>query len=367
MHKFIVVLMIMALFGFCYCEKQDMETNKLYQKSSYQKAHFEKIKQINLNIQNDPFIGKVLSFKVVDQKFVLTDLMTKLVYKYDSSGKFVTTIGKVGQGPGEYQMPFEIAYDSSKNIYVCDQNTGIINLYDINGTFIKTINRNQPIIMFHKFLIDNNKNLLYLYCNNSGITVLRKMSINTFKEIYSLKLTKKDQSINNRFGIYFGFCFDPIHNNAYVSSPFDYKIKMVDINTGKIIREFGKPPTNYLPLNNKYYNIFFPAKFEVLNKVLKETTVSYGGMHFLNDKYLLIGFDNKEDKENSVINWITYDLSNEDRIYFLKDQAMKYYNLYASTNDYLYMYSNPREEEIESSNGVIHVYRIVLSSETVSQ
>ena len=46
---------------------------------------------------------------------------------FNKSGKFITNIGKVGQGPGEYQFVYDIAIDEkSKSIYVTSTGKSIL-------------------------------------------------------------------------------------------------------------------------------------------------------------------------------------------------------------------------------------------------
>jgi hypothetical protein len=52
--------------------------------------------------------------------FYVTDWDRKTVRKYDSDGKFLHSIGRPGQGPGEFQDVSEVRFDVEGNMYLHD-------------------------------------------------------------------------------------------------------------------------------------------------------------------------------------------------------------------------------------------------------
>ena len=63
------------------------------------------------------------------------------VFQFTPEGKFVRQIGRVGQGPGEYnQSVLAVAYDAAKKqIFLSDMRQGKVLVYSFDGTFIKDI------------------------------------------------------------------------------------------------------------------------------------------------------------------------------------------------------------------------------------
>jgi sugar lactone lactonase YvrE len=59
------------------------------------------------------------------------------VLKFDKTGKFIKEWGKLGTGPGEFDQPHALAFDSKGLLYVGDRNNNRIQVFDQNGTFIK--------------------------------------------------------------------------------------------------------------------------------------------------------------------------------------------------------------------------------------
>jgi sugar lactone lactonase YvrE len=59
------------------------------------------------------------------------------VLKFDKTGKFIKEWGKLGTGPGEFDQPHALAFDSKGLLYVGDRNNNRVQVFDQNGTFIK--------------------------------------------------------------------------------------------------------------------------------------------------------------------------------------------------------------------------------------
>jgi hypothetical protein len=58
------------------------------------------------------------------------------VQKFDKDGNYLQTIGRKGQGPGEFMRPINILLDAQGNIYVLELRK--LNLFDSKGNFIKS-------------------------------------------------------------------------------------------------------------------------------------------------------------------------------------------------------------------------------------
>ncbi|MDH5467157.1 MAG: NHL repeat-containing protein [Candidatus Aminicenantes bacterium] len=59
------------------------------------------------------------------------------IQKFDKNGKYLQTIGKKGQGPGEFERPYSLLLDKNNNIYVSDRRK--IHFFNHTGEFVKTI------------------------------------------------------------------------------------------------------------------------------------------------------------------------------------------------------------------------------------
>ena len=58
------------------------------------------------------------------------------VVKYNSRGEYVTSWGRLGSGPGEFEVPHAIAIDARGRVLVGDRDNGRIQLFDQNGRFL---------------------------------------------------------------------------------------------------------------------------------------------------------------------------------------------------------------------------------------
>jgi hypothetical protein len=78
---------------------------------------------------------------VVDSEgnILILDRGNYRIQKYDKDGKYLQTIGRQGQGPGEFEMPFTLWMDADDNIYVWDMGRRIIQKFAKSRNFINTI------------------------------------------------------------------------------------------------------------------------------------------------------------------------------------------------------------------------------------
>jgi sugar lactone lactonase YvrE len=59
------------------------------------------------------------------------------VLKFDKTGKFIKEWGKLGTGPGEFDQPHALAFDSRGRLFVGDSNNNRVQVFDQDGKFIQ--------------------------------------------------------------------------------------------------------------------------------------------------------------------------------------------------------------------------------------
>ena len=69
----------------------------------------------------------------------VTDGDRRAVRKYDSDGNFLQSIGRPGQGPGEFQDMSEVRFNSEGNIYLSDLKTQRLSFFSREGNYLKGI------------------------------------------------------------------------------------------------------------------------------------------------------------------------------------------------------------------------------------
>jgi DNA-binding beta-propeller fold protein YncE len=58
------------------------------------------------------------------------------IVKFDKDGKFIKTWGKKGKGPGEFDTPHALAFDSKGRLFVGDRANNRIQIFDQEGAFL---------------------------------------------------------------------------------------------------------------------------------------------------------------------------------------------------------------------------------------
>jgi len=134
------------------------------------KSRFEEIFQLEKIIQlswgRDHLLGLDLELAIGkrDESFLILDRMVgRSVYLFDSTGKYVMTIGNKGRGPGEYERPMAIDFDTFGKIYVYDKALLRVNIFDADGAYLNSFKVDK---YFNKLRINSN-NELYFYTSTT--------------------------------------------------------------------------------------------------------------------------------------------------------------------------------------------------------
>jgi len=69
--------------------------------------------------------------------FVTDGYGNRRIVHFTGDGNYVKTFGKAGPNPGEFVLPHAIVADSKGTLYVADRNSGRIQLFNQDGTFIE--------------------------------------------------------------------------------------------------------------------------------------------------------------------------------------------------------------------------------------
>lgn len=112
-----------------------------YKKGTKMRMVFEEELSIGVaeGDENYMFGGRVY-FKTDDEgNFYVVDWDRKRIQKYDSMGKYLLTIGRKGQGPGEFQNIWDPKFDKEKNLYVMDIANDRVSFFNKEGKFVKQI------------------------------------------------------------------------------------------------------------------------------------------------------------------------------------------------------------------------------------
>lgn len=103
--------------------------------------------QITFDLEEDLVLGsesddRYLFYRVWDIKtdaqgnIYVLDSGANRIQKYDNNGKYLQSIGRQGQGPGEFERPIMMSLDKQDNLYVAEM--AKIHTFDRGGKFVKT-------------------------------------------------------------------------------------------------------------------------------------------------------------------------------------------------------------------------------------
>ena len=77
--------------------------------------------------------GHINSVYATDDRIYTADVQAPAVRVYDHSGTFIRSIGRPGQGPGEYQYPAIVTADTTRRVFVLASRLARLNVYADSG------------------------------------------------------------------------------------------------------------------------------------------------------------------------------------------------------------------------------------------
>ncbi len=159
----------------------------------------------------------------------IIDSATRHLNIFDPQGKFLRTVGGIGDGPGEYLTANDFVIDDSLNIYILDGRLRRIMIFDSYGDLKHTL----KIDDFGQHMIIAG-DLIYLYSsmNMGGGKTAYCYNIKTGQKIFEFAgpTTFLKLLISNKYlGVMLNCnCLEYFDNKIYLINPLQY-----------VIREFG--------------------------------------------------------------------------------------------------------------------------------
>jgi hypothetical protein len=165
------------------------------------------------------------------------------IQKFDKDGNYLQTIGRKGQGPGEFERPYRISFDSQQNIYVHEVRD--IDVFDASGKFVRTI-------VHHEFIgpllgITEEGNIMAQTMSRTQEETTDEIALfdkegKRIKTIASYKSEPlsfgKTVDLGNLYKP--GLWFYPIKGSLYVyGNSSEYKIFVID-SSGELVRIIEK-------------------------------------------------------------------------------------------------------------------------------
>ena len=125
---------------------------------------FKNIHCVQLEATDESLLTEIKAIVAADSVLVVLDDFSH-VYAFDrATGKFLNSIGSLGEGPGEYFRATDICLTPDKDIAVLDHARRSINFYDISGRFVRKSKKIDDTDSFESFTAVGKTG--YLICNN---------------------------------------------------------------------------------------------------------------------------------------------------------------------------------------------------------
>jgi hypothetical protein len=141
---------------------------------------YNRYEVILLETTNESLISQIVNIVKEKDKYFVGDNRIHKVLVFDSTGKYLYSIGRQGRGPGEYRNLADFTIGPDSIVYVLGDNSRSIYTYRKDGTFITHF----PIHPATNLAVDND--YIYLYANSLGHEKLKDTSSH-----YQLYITDK--------------------------------------------------------------------------------------------------------------------------------------------------------------------------------
>lgn len=105
-----------------------------------------------LDMGADVVIESAFGIAVTDSTVFVLDVMDKAVYHVDLDGALLATIGRKGEGPGEFSSPMSLDIDADGNVWVADPQLNRLSRFSPDGTPIGDIPTPYPVVNFMPLL-----------------------------------------------------------------------------------------------------------------------------------------------------------------------------------------------------------------------
>jgi len=160
------------------------------------------------------------------------------IQKFDKDGNYLQTIGKKGQGPGEFERPYSLVLDKNSNIYVSDRRK--IHFFNPSGEFVKTISLSDQV---NNFFVSSEGNIFGLMIQRiererTGLIVKMNSEGKILKNIAQLaevtQVMRKSGNVTSRFSITHGYNYSLYfaflnNNQIYYGDSSEYSFSRINL------------------------------------------------------------------------------------------------------------------------------------------
>jgi len=275
----------------------------------------EELQIVKLDDSNDNYFVKETYAKVTNQYILVYGTWSVPFKLFDKSGKFITDIGRHGQGPNEYRYIYDAQLNESNNrIYLLPYIDDKILVYDLDGKYFTPIPLSFKTDIFNKFQVNSIDSTISVFrplvTNNDFMLPFCVWNQNMYgKLIHGISSPSYAVGINQE---------NPFHNRIFVDKNTEY----LDFSF------FGDTP-----VKDSLYHYD-----EINNELIPKFTVNFGNRSIpwhryyeLPNHYISFTYDLEE--VNDHIEGTYKDIANPE--YFIVDKITLKGSFFRLVNDFL--------------------------------
>ncbi|MFA3782613.1 6-bladed beta-propeller [Melioribacteraceae bacterium 4301-Me] len=186
--------------------------------------------QLETTLQN--VMGRPWSVIIQNDRIIIIDLITaKSIFVFSGSGRYIGTIGRVGDGPGEFRSPNLAALVSDK-LFIYDPILSRISVFSVND---RNYLRSWGVRNFYESMTTVNGKLAMLNRVGQGYETDFEIFDSLGNKISSSTFPKSLSEEKRRFMFGGSFRLSSYNNKLLYIGADEFKIICYDINAGKVL------------------------------------------------------------------------------------------------------------------------------------
>ncbi|MFQ6052209.1 MAG: 6-bladed beta-propeller [Candidatus Hydrothermarchaeota archaeon] len=297
MKKIIYISPVIFIFLFSLCKPQEEKLTKIMEngvevivnhlepypvKNALRKMMLKKELSIDTEKFKDENITSIASIEAdLEGNIYILDRKLKKIVKFDNKGYFLGTIGREGQGPGEFRLPLNLRINSVGEIVVYDSLNHKFSFFQRDGSLIKEIKINLGGILNGiplengNYLFDEVPRPKDMKADNlEGVLSLFDSGFKKIKELDTIEMS--NPLAKKIKGTYHNLAYSIEGNKIFIANQEQgYEINVFDLN-GNLLKkirkeyrkltpseEYKKEFINFLKITPGIYNfvkdrLYFP-------------------------------------------------------------------------------------------------------------